>query len=100
MHTESIIYLRYEGFTFLEMPDTGSTRRLLEAWKTGDLKSIKYLLEPGDPSQLVKYAHESSHHTSNDLHFTCMLGQLDALKILFDYCESHRFETSGVTSGG
>ena len=83
------------------MPDTVSTTRLLEACKAGDLKSIKQLLElGGDPSQLVKYAYERSHPTMiNALHFTCMLGKLDALKILADYCKNHRFEIRGDQLG-
>ncbi len=81
------------------MPNTESTRRLLEACKTGDVKSIKHLLEQGgDPSRLLKY--ESSHPTMiNALHFTCMLGKLDALKILSEYCESHMFEIRGGQLG-
>ena len=98
----STFNIRYHNyFTFLDMPDTESTTRLLEACKAGDLKSIKQLLElGGDPSQLVKYAYERSHPTMiNALHFTCMLGKLDALKILADYCKNHRFEIRGDQLG-
>ena len=81
------------------MSDVESTRRLLEACKVEHLKSIKHLLERGgDPSQLFMY--ESPHPTLiNALHFTCMLGKLDALKILSEYCESHRFKIKGGELG-
>ena len=77
---------------FREMSDAELTRRLLEACRDGDLKCIKHLLElGGDPSQLHKYG--DSHPTMiNALHLTCMLGNLDALKILSEYNKSHTFE--------
>ena len=87
MHTKLKVYL----------PFFMATWRLSSA----GTRPIKQLLElGGDPSQLVKYAYERSHPTMiNALHFTCMLGKLDALKILADYCKSHRFEIRGDQLG-